>query len=156
MKLTMFALALSAFAVAAPASAQVSLENKVLKENVRVSSDGTRSTTLAPAKSIAPGSTAVYVMTYRNNGKTPASNLEIRNAVPRGVRYAGAGQNSQEPLVSVDGGNTFGRLGALSVRGQNGAMRAAQFADVTNVRWTIVGPVAPGASGNVSYRGVLQ
>lgn len=156
MKFTMIALAVAAIAAAAPASAQVSLENKVLKESVRVGSDGTRTVSLAPARTITPGNVAVYVMTFRNGGGKPATNLQIANAVPSGVRYAGAGQNSPEPLVSVDGGKTFGRLTGLTVRSANGASRAAQFADVTNVRWTIAGPLAPGASGNVSYRGVLQ
>jgi len=156
MKLTMIALAAAAIAATAPASAQVSLENRVLKESVRVASDGTRTTTLAPAGTITPGNVAVYVMTFRNAGRQAATNLQIANAVPAGVRYAGPGQNSPEPLVSIDGGKTFGRLTGQTVRSANGASRAAQFSDVTNVRWTVAGPLAPGASGNVSYRGVLQ
>ena len=156
MKLTMFALAAATLAAAAPAMAQVSLENEVLKESVRVAADGSRTVTLAPARTITPGNVAVYVMTVRNGTTKPATNLQIANAVPAGVKYAGPGQNSPEPAVSVDGGKTFGRLTALTVRSSTGASRAAQFADVTNVRWTIAGPLAPGASDSVSYRGVLQ
>jgi uncharacterized repeat protein (TIGR01451 family) len=155
MNLRIALFALAAVVVAAPAAAQVSLENKVLKETTVRAADGTVTTKVAPMKSLAPGETAVYVMTYRNGGRTPASNLVINNPVSKDVRYAGPAANSATPVVSVDGGRTFGQLQTLTVAGPNGR-RAAQFADVTHVRWTVAGPVAPGSSGSVSYKGVVR
>jgi uncharacterized repeat protein (TIGR01451 family) len=156
MKFTLvLAAAASVLCIASPSIAQVSLENKVLRESVRISSDGTRTTSVAPARTMAPGNVAVYVMTYRNGGTKPATNLVIDNAVPADVRFSGAGKDSAEPMVSIDRGKTYGRLQDLKVASA-GASRAAQFSDVTNVRWKIAGPVAPGASGSVSYRGVLK
>lgn len=155
MNLRLALIALAAVAAAAPAAAQVTLENKVLKETSVRAADGTVTTRVAASKSLAPGDTAVYVMTYRNGGRTPASNLVIDNPVSKDVRYAGPATGSPAPTVSVDGGRTYGQLQTLTVRGQNG-QRAAQFADVTNVRWTVAGPVAPGSSGSVSYKGVVR
>lgn len=155
MNLRIALFALATVVVASPAVAQVSLENKVLKETSVRAADGTVTTRVAAAKSMAPGDTAVYVMTYRNGGRTPASNLVINNPVSKDVRYAGPAAGSPAPVVSIDGGKTWGQLQALKVRGPNG-LRDAQFADVTNVRWTVVGPVAPGSSGSVSYKGVVR
>ena len=155
MNLRLSLIALAAVAAAAPAAAQVSLENKVLKETSVRAADGTVTTRMSASKSLAPGDTAVYVMTYRNGGRTPASNLVIDNPVSKDIRYAGPATGSPAPTVSVDGGRTYGQLQTLTVRGQNG-QRAARFADVTNVRWTVAGPVAPGSSGSVSYKGVVR
>lgn len=148
-------LALVAVAAATPAAAQVSLENKVMKETQTRSADGSVRTQITPAKSLAPGATAIYVMTYRNGGRTPASNLVISNPISKDVMYAGVGPNSTAPEVSVDGGRTFGPLASQRVRAGAG-FRSAQASDVTNVRWIVAGPVAPGTSGSVSYRGTVK
>jgi len=148
-------LAIVAAAAASPAAAQVTLENKVMKETQTRAADGTVRTQVSAARSIAPGATAVYVMTYRNGGRAPASNLVISNPVSKDVVYSGVGPNSQSPEVSVDGGKSFGTLAQLRVRTTSG-VRAAQTTDVTNVRWVVAGPVAPGASGSVSYKGTVK
>ena len=152
MKNRLYAIAaLALVAAAAPAAAQVSLDNKVLREEVKTDANGVKTTNLVQTRNIAPGSTAVYVMTVRNGGARPASNLVISNPIPRDLVYMGPGADSAAPDVSVDGGRSFGQLASLNVRGVAGP-RAAQFADVTNVRWTIAGPLARGAASSVSYR----
>ncbi len=147
---------IAAFALAAsfatPALAQVSLQNDVMEQINVTGPDGSVDQTVVPADSIAPGDTAVYVMTYTNDGAADASNLVIDNKVPENVEYLGPLLGSENPEVSVDGGLTYAPLQNLTVRTEQGATRPAQNADVTNVRWTIAGPVTPAASGSVSYR----
>jgi len=142
--------ALATLAAAAPASAQVSLDNKVLREEVKIAADGSRTTSLVPAKNIAPGLVAVYVMTFRNGGAKPATGLVISNPIPRDLVYVGPAANSPAPTVSVDGGRSFGPIERATVRSGAGT-RQAQFADVTNVKWDVA-TLAPGTSGTVSYR----
>lgn len=146
----------AAMLVAGPALAQVSLDNKVMKESAVRGQNGAVSTTVVPAKNITPGNVAVYVMTYKNGTRAPVSNLVINNKVPSSVRYMGPAAGTPAPLVSIDGGKTYGQLTGLTLRTPQGIARAAQFSDVTDVRWTIQGPVAPGSSGSVSYRARVQ
>lgn len=155
MKYALLVASMFAAVAAVPASAQVTLDNKVLREEVKVAADGTRTTALVSTRNVAPGGTAVYVMTYRNGTAKPVSDLVIANQVPRDVIYAGPASGSPAPAVSVDGGKTFGPIASASVRGVNGA-RPAQFSDVTHVRWIVAGPVAPGSSGSVSYRAKVR
>lgn len=155
MKYSVLAPAMLATLAAVPAAAQVTLDNKVLREEVKTAPNGARTTTLVPTRNIAPGATAVYVMTYKNGSAKPVSDLVISNPVPRDVVYIGAGANSPAPSVSVDGGRTFGPIERATVR-SGASVRPAQFSDVTNVRWVVTGPVAPGASGSVSYRARIR
>ena len=88
-------------------------------------------------------------MPPRTQSAQPATDVVINNPLPAEVVYVGG-----EPApvaVSVDGGKTFGKLEALTVAGKNNEKRAAEKADVTNVRW-IVASLAPGATGKIVYR----
>lgn len=149
-------IAVASVFAATSASAQVSLENRVMEEVTVQSDTGSATTTVVPADSMAPGDTAVYTMTYTNNGSEPASNLVISNPISKDVIYVGPGSGSEAPLVSVDGGQTFAPLSELRIVEPNGATRSAGASDVTNVRWTIVGPVEPGMNGSVSYKGTVR
>lgn len=149
-------IAMTAAFSAVGASAQVSLENRVMEEVVIQSEDGSTTTSIVAADSMAPGDTAVYTMTYSNNGNEAASNLVISNPISDAVLYIGPGAGSEEPLVSVDGGATFAPLAQLHVIEADGTHRQAGAADVTHVRWTVNGPVAPGAQGSVSYKGTVR
>lgn len=143
----------SALAVlSVPALAQVSLENSVSREVVSTTADGVSVTKLEPVDHLEPGAVAVYVMTYRNGGASPASGLVIKNHVPDSVAYLGEAAGSPAPEVSIDGGKAFAALASLQVSGADGATRPATASDVTDVRWIVAGPVAPGTSGSVSYR----
>ena len=70
------------------------------------------------------------------------------------------GSTIQATLV-VDGGKSWGKLADLkvSVAGKDGAaatLRAAAAEDVTHVRWIFAKPIAPGAEGTISYRGMVK
>ena len=141
---------------ALPASAQVVLTNSVHREAMRTTTDGRATTELALATKMVPGTIAIYVMTCTNKGPRPATNLVINNHVPNGIAYVAVGTGSAEPQVSVDGGRTFGSIASRTVRLAGGAQRPATAADVTDVRWTIAGPLASGASASVSYKGRVK
>ena len=159
-------IASSAFAAAtllfstAPALAADALElrNAVYQEVDVTAPDGTTHKERVPATKVVPGTEVVYVITYKNAGKQPASDVVITNPIPTELAYQpepGPGP-SATPEVSVDAGKSWGALASLTVKGPDGKPRAAQGSDVTHVRWKIGAPVRAGEQGTVSYRAVLE
>jgi uncharacterized repeat protein (TIGR01451 family) len=105
-----------------------------------------------------PGAEIIYVISYRNAGTQPASDVVINNPIPAEMQYVagsadGAGTRAE---VSVDGGKQFGALEALQVKGADGKPRSARNEDVTHLRWTVLGAIAPGKNGSVSYRALVK
>lgn len=110
-----------------------------------------------PVSTAIPGSEVLYVISYRNGGAKPASDVVINNPVPPAMRFVpgsaeGAGTRAE---VSVDG-KRFGALETLTVTGADGKPRAASGEDVTQLRWTVQGAVAPGKEGSVSFRAIVR
>jgi uncharacterized repeat protein (TIGR01451 family) len=143
-------LSVTALSTAAVAAGPLQVVSKVLVEQRARAADGSTSVSLAAAKKVVPGDKVVFVLAYRNTGAQPIANLVLDNPVPAGIGYRGPAANSVAPEVSVDG-RTFGQLATLKVDG-----RAATAADVTNVRWRLTAPIAPGAQGQVSFQAVLK
>jgi uncharacterized repeat protein (TIGR01451 family) len=130
---------------AAAQSGGVEIDTSVYKE-VAAANGGVER---VPAERAVPGDEVLYVITYRNSGDEAATNVAINNELPDEIVLAST--EDDPTAVSVDNGQTFGRLGELTVITDEGDVRQAQWADVTNLRW-IVDSLAPGASGSVSYR----
>jgi uncharacterized repeat protein (TIGR01451 family) len=149
---------LIAWTPAAAAEDSLELRNEVFQEVEVTGPDGKPQRERVPAAKVVPGTEVIYVITYRNTGKQPATDVVITNPIPAELAYQpqlGPGP-SGVPDVSVDAGKSFGALASLSVKGADGKPRAAQGSDVTHVRWALRQPVKPGEQGSVSYRAVLE
>jgi uncharacterized repeat protein (TIGR01451 family) len=136
-------------------AAGVQLTNSVFKEVEKKTAAGKIETKLVPAGVVVPGDRMLFVMGYKNTGTKPAGNVIITNPVPSEVQYVRA-QDGGEPVVSVDGGKTFGNIASLIVKNPDGSSRAARASDVTHVRWQISRALTPGETGQVSFRGQLK
>lgn len=158
MKLIKIVVATLCFAFSFPALAAVELENKAFREVVVKDEKGNVTKKLEPLDSAAPGQEVVYVLTYRNTGKEPASNVVLNNPVAREMAYvAGSAKgNNSLAVVSVDGGKQFGLLETLTIKNADGTLRPATGSDVTNIRWTVTAAVKSGAEGSVTYRAVVR
>ncbi len=148
--LSMMAGAVPVVAVAATGPAGHRVQNPALTGDVFVerfepAAGGGRARILERADALHPGDRLVFVVSW--TGGNPAG-FTVVNPVPRAVVYQ-AGLGAPEE-VSVDGGHTWGALGALMVR-DGDAWRHALAGDVTHVRWRV-----PGASGQITYRGVVR
>ena len=142
-------------AVPSAAAAQISAEQRVLREVVRVTPEGERVVSEVPADLVAPGDRVVYRLSYRNEGPAPATGLVLVMPVPEGVVLDPASPEGPGAVAYSVDGTTFGPLAALSVATTDGPRPAAP-ADVRGVRWTLTAPLAPGASGEVAYKGALR
>lgn len=140
MLMVAFLIVMARPATAAPAS-PVSLSLTVSKEKRETASDGTTAVTLVPADTIVPGDRLVYVLTYANTGKEPASNLVVDYPLPEGVSYRAAAEGSQRPLVSADGVHFAPSVSPASVKA---------------LRWQVPAAVAPGGKGQVSFTATLD
>ena len=128
----------------------IEITNTVFQEVEATAADGSTSKKLVPAAKVVPGGEVVYYIDVVNHGDTAAADIAINNAVPAGLVLSGDPKPAASE-VSVDGGETFGNLAALAVTGADGAQRAAQLTDVTNLRW-VIATLAPGAKAQVVFR----
>lgn len=149
---------------ATPASAlanSVSLSSEAFIERTEIAADGKESTVLKRPQDVVvvPGDRVLFKLVYANRGSEAASDFRAVNPMPAPVRFVAAAEDWAE--VSVDGGKNWGKLETLTVpvaaaEGAPATSRAATPDDVTHVRWVFTTPIAPGASGTISYRGVIK
>lgn len=90
-----------------------------------------------------PGSTLTYAVTYTSAGSAAAYAVTVTDPVPANTAYVPGSASGAGAAVSFsrDGGATFG---------------ASDAPPVTHVRWTLAAPLAPGATGSVSFRVTVQ
>lgn len=151
--LTLLALLLPGAALAQSQS-QVALTSNVLVERSTTGPNGAARTSLEAPGIVTPGDRLVFVLSYRNNAASPATDFVVTNPIPGSVSYSGS--ESAGSVLSVDGGRTWGELSALSVRNADGTSRPATFADVSHVRWRIAQPIPAGGTGELRFRGVVK
>lgn len=153
--LAILGVAALALALGASAQAQMTASQTVLAETVTTDERGREVVTTAPAENVVPGDRLAYVLTYRNEGESAAEGLVLVMPVPESITLVPGTEDGGTAEHSVDGGQTYGALTTLSVE-EDGERRPAEPADVTHVRWRLAGSVAPGGTGDVSYRAVLR
>lgn len=146
----MLAAPLAVAATAAPQAVQLS--STVMVEKT-VTVDGKDQTQLQAPTKVLPGDKLIFQTNYKNGGNQPATQFVVTNPVPAAVSWTG--EASPGAVESVDGGKSYAPFNQLKVKGADGALRPAQPADVTHIRWTLAS-IAPGASGLVKYRGMVR
>ena len=139
---------------AALAQDQVALTSEVFVERTTTDANGASRVSLEPPGVVTPGDRLVFVLTYRNNGASPAADFAVTNPIPESVVFAGT--ESAGAVYSVDGGRTWGALAALTIRAADGTSRAATLADVTHVRWRFAQAIAAGNGGQLRFRGTVK
>lgn len=151
-------------AMAAPVmllSNSVALSSEAMIERQEIGADGKERIVLKQPKDVivVPGDRVVFTLRYVNKGSEPAADFRAVNPMPGPVQFVSVAEDWAE--VSVDGGKSWGKLADLKVlvAGEDGAaatLRAAAAEDVTHVRWIFAKPIAPGAEGTISYRGMVK
>lgn len=150
----------SAYAQSAAAN-QVSLSSEVFIERTEIAEDGTEKTVLkTPADVVViPGDKLKFILSYNNSTGEAVNQFKATNPIPSAVVFTDVREDWAQ--LSVDNGKNWGKLETLTVEvvdETNGTTvtRAASNADVTHVRWVFDVAMANGASGELSYRGIVR
>jgi uncharacterized repeat protein (TIGR01451 family) len=153
------ALLLPFTSVAAEARPQLEMSVAAEKE-VTVTEAGKQVQKRVKTDKATPGESLIFTLAYKNTGDEKAVDVKLDNPVPAGTRYvanSATGANTQVSY-SVDGGKTFARPEQLTVEKVVGGKKEkvrAQVADYTTIRW-VISEIAPGQSGQVSFRAQVQ
>ena len=132
-----------ATALPAAANPSVALDSAVFVER----GSPTSGKLLEPASRLNRGDRVVYIVNwYRMGG---AGSFTVTNPLPRSVAYQGSANGEEQ--VSVDGGKTWGKLGALRL-----GSRIATPEDVTHVRWQVDHRRAALGSGRIAYSAIVR
>ncbi len=150
---TFLAFALLLAPVAAWAAPDVSISSTAFVERQIKDTSGAVKTVLEEPKVVTPGDRVIFVLSYKNGGSAAATSFVISNPLPQSVIYDGS--DGEQPVVSVDGGKSWGTPATLKIPQAEGGTRAATPADVTHLRWTFAS-IPAGKDGKLSFRGVVK
>ena len=120
----------------------------------KVNAKGEKVQVRQPADLLQPGQIAIYTNAFTNVGKQPAEKVAVNNPVPANTEYLGgsATESGFDLVFSVDKGKSFGKPKELTVPDGKGGKRPAEPKEYTNIRWTMLAPLKPGATGVVEFR----
>jgi uncharacterized repeat protein (TIGR01451 family) len=138
----------------AMAADSVGLTSTVFVERELTDSEGKPRIELRAPQLVTPGDRLVFILSYHNQGATPAKQFTVTNPLPSAVAFAST--PDEAALVSVDGGRNWGTLSKLHVREDDGRWRSARPDDVTHIRWTLAQPLRVGGTGKLSFRGTVR
>ena len=139
--------ALCALVVAAPALAA---ERVAIAHSVFVERAGEDGRVLEPARNLHRGERVVYVVSWR---AAEPERFTITNPLPPTVAFQRSANGAEE--VSVDGGRSWGKLGALKVR-DGARWRDATPEDVTHIRWQVPRARALAGSGSLTWSAIVR
>ena len=143
-------------ALAGPAAAQQQQEAiRITAENRTAAAEAARG---APRREQAarPGDVLRYRLTFTNTAGREVRGVVLSDPVPSGLQFVGGSADADRADVaveySIDGGRTWSArpMETVMVDGQR-VQRPAAAESYTNVRWTIGGAVAPGATVNAEF-----
>jgi uncharacterized repeat protein (TIGR01451 family) len=131
----------------------LSAEQVVERATITIDANGNEVRTYALAEEAAPGDEVRYSLTYSNNGDTAAEAVSLVMPVPSEVTYieTSAAAAGKSLSFSIDGGKTFAPRADL-----RSGDRAATSDEITHIKWAFVEPIAPAATGSVSFSAVLN
>jgi uncharacterized repeat protein (TIGR01451 family) len=155
-RIVLVVFAVTAWCTAAFSADQLKLTSQTQKETVTVK-DGKKEVKTGPAAKVLPGETLVFSNHYKNAGTKPAEKAVITNPISKHVTYIDGSAFGEGATItfSVDNGKTFETPGKL-MKTVKGKKTLARPEDYTQVRWTFTAPIAPGAEGEVGFKGKVK
>jgi len=158
--LMLLAMGLSVNSWAQETRPEINITIHVMKE-VRTVRDGKWTVDRVPVQSTQPGDILVYALTYSNSGETVARDVSVVDPLPGGTEYIldSAEVDDAEVLYSIDGGFSYQRPPiTYEARKEDGTEEtvAAPPHMYTHIKWLILSPIPPGASGRLSFKVKVQ
>jgi uncharacterized repeat protein (TIGR01451 family) len=110
---------------------------------------------LVRATEVEPGQVLIFTLKYPNKGDEKATNVVIKNPIPKDTVYVVGSASGDAPMFSIDGGKSFKKPSLLTYELKNNdgktINKSASPDQYTDIRW-IVAEVIPGGTGKVSFR----
>lgn len=151
--LLVFSSLLSQVALAAP---DVAITIAAEKE-VTIEEQGKKIVKRVPAEKTVPDEVLFYTIRYKNETKTPATDVVINDPIPSGTTYILGSAYGTGTIIefSVDGGESYKQPSTLTyeVRQADGKIikRRAIPEDYTHIRW-IIGTIPPGKGDKLGFQ----
>ncbi|MCB1623622.1 MAG: DUF11 domain-containing protein [Pseudomonadales bacterium] len=141
----------------APRGGCIVLKTVAEMEQVYTAENGAAAKRLVPAAKVVPGGEVVWTVTASNVCDKPADKVAIDNPVPDHMRYVAdsAMGPGTDIAFSLDG-QKFAAPEALTVRGADGAERAARADEYAFIRWTFKNALQPGSVAFARFRAVVK
>ena len=139
---------------ARPAAGSIEFKNIAEVETEVRSADSKVEKKRSPVQKAVPGTVVFYTSTFTNIGTKPAGNITINNPVPANTTLVAASPYGEGMDIgySADGGKTWASADKVKVKGADGKERPAAVSELTHVRWTQRGELAPGKQGEAGFR----
>lgn len=107
-----------------------------------------------------PGDEIRYRLTLTNVTGAPVKNVKFVDPIPKGLVYVLGSATADQPVrveYSIDGGKSFSAEPTITVD-QNGKQveQPAPRERYTNIRWTVVGPLAAKAQVTAEFRAQVR
>ena len=119
-----------------------------------VTSDaGDVQTVLVDPDIVTPGDRLRFRTEYTNVSDELVENFVMTRPLNSALRLV-PGDNGGAQL-SVDDGQTYGSIGELTVKTEDGAVRPATESDVTHLRWTVP-QIEAGATGEIIFHVIIR
>ena len=154
------AASLVAFSGAALAAepGQIELKATASKVVTTTAEDGSEQTKLVKADLVVPGDKVAYTIEARNVSANDVEQVVITDPIPEQMLFVPGTIESEgaRVLFSVDGGQSFGLDGELSVTGADGKPRPAIASDFTHIRWIFEKPLAPEGERSVRFVALVE
>lgn len=119
---------------------------------------GAQAKRLVPITKLDPSQEIVFTIEFSNTADRMTDRVVITTPIASEVYYKDGSATGlgTEIDFSVDGGRSWGKPEALSVRDADGKARLATGRDYTHIRWRLLAAMAPGQEGAVQFRALLK
>ena len=152
------AASLTLLATTVSAQSQVRFQNIAQKEvSFRDEQTGELRTRLEKADLVKPGETVIFTSIFTNISDEAAENVQVNNPIPENMVYIpfSASGIDAKIVFSVDG-ETFKSANNITVIGADGRERTARAEEYKEIQWVFESQLAPGESGEASFKARLQ
>jgi uncharacterized repeat protein (TIGR01451 family) len=152
------AVLLIGWATMAPLAAQAQQTKPLVITAVNLTADsaeaaGKKRTEPAMAR---PGDVLGYALAFTNTTAGPVNQVQFVDPLPKGLVYRIGSARADQPVrieYSIDGGKSYTAQPMVAVM-ENGRrlMKPAPRNAYTHIRWTLSGPLAPGAQVTAGFQ----
>jgi len=136
----------------------VTITTTALKAAEVIDAQGNKTIERVPVGQALPGDTAVFVNTVSNNTEKVITEVKVDNPIPANMLYIDGSASAKNAALtfSVDGGKSYDIPGKLFIIQPDGTPRQARPEDFTDIRWTLLTPLAPQANQQIEFQAIVK